>query len=284
MSALPGGAQPAMFSRNSTVCQSVLEAFGANGAPTLFESGQGNTYRCGSLVLKPVGNTDEANWVADLFSNLLSDGFRIPVPVRSKDNTWVYDGWVCWTLIEGKPEGGKWLEKLDVSRRFHKAIDSIEKPAFFDRRTDPWAVADRAAWGELEKTYDNAFGKEITRLTKLLRPISQLNQVIHGDIAGNILFCEGQLPGVIDFSPYWRPAGFSAAVIIVDALVWDGADDSIFELANGLDEFDQLVVRAEIRRLAELAELHEQRNRDCLEEVEVHKPAIDIIVSRSHRG
>jgi fructosamine-3-kinase len=62
----------------------------------------------------------------------------------------------------------------------------------------------------------------VERLWKLLRPLEQPSQLIHGDISGNILFATHLEPVVIDFSPYWRPAGFAAAVLIADATVWEG--------------------------------------------------------------
>jgi len=40
---------------------------------------------------------------------------------------------------------------------------------------------------------------------------------------GNVLFADASPPAVIDFSPYWRPAGLALAVAAVDALMWGGA-------------------------------------------------------------
>ena len=38
-----------------------------------------------------------------------------------------------------------------------------------------------------------------------------------------MLFADASPPAVIDFSPYWRPAGLALAVAAVDALMWGGA-------------------------------------------------------------
>jgi hypothetical protein len=54
---------------------------------------------------------------------------------------------------------------------------------------------------------------------------------------------------VIDFSPYWRPAGLALAVAAVDALTWSGADPAILGQLAGQPELDQLLARAHIGRL-----------------------------------
>lgn len=73
------------------------------------------------------------------------------------------------------------------------------------------------------------------------------SQVVHGDLSGNVLFADGAPPAVIDLTPYWRPAAFAAAVVVVDALVWGGGDPSLLRRVD-----HQLLLRAELRRLLEL--------------------------------
>ena len=55
-------------------------------------------------------------------------------------------------------------------------------------------------------------------LQSLLRPVHAVNQVIHGDLSGNVLTgnvltAPGRVPAVIDFSPYWRPAAYADAIV-----------------------------------------------------------------------
>jgi hypothetical protein len=54
---------------------------------------------------------------------------------------------------------------------------------------------------------------------------------------------------VIDFSPYWRPAGLALAVAAVDALTWSGADPAILDELAGEPELDQLLAHAHVYRL-----------------------------------
>ena len=54
---------------------------------------------------------------------------------------------------------------------------------------------------------------------------------------------------MIDFSPYWRPAGLALAVAAVDALTWSGADPAILDELADEPELDQLLAHAHVGRL-----------------------------------
>jgi uncharacterized protein (TIGR02569 family) len=73
-------------------------------------------------------------------------------------------------------------------------------------------------------------------------------QLVHGDLTGNVLFADGLPPAVIDFSPFWRPTGYASAIVVADALVWEGADASLLDAVAHIEGFDQLLVRALIMR------------------------------------
>jgi len=55
-------------------------------------------------------------------------------------------------------------------------------------------------------------------------------------------------PAVIDFSPYWRPPAFASAIVVADALVWEGADERILDAVSYVADFDQYLLRALIYR------------------------------------
>ena len=63
-----------------------------------------------------------------------------------------------------------------------------------------------------------------------------------------MLFDETQPPALIDFSPYWRPAAYAAAIVVADALVWEGADAGILNALSHTDDFGQYLLRALIFR------------------------------------
>ena len=53
---------------------------------------------------------------------------------------------------------------------------------------------------------------------------------------------------MIDFSPYWRPTGFASAIVVGDALLWEGADENLLAAVSHVDDFPQLLLRALIFR------------------------------------
>lgn len=63
-----------------------------------------------------------------------------------------------------------------------------------------------------------------------------------------MLFADGLPPLVIDLSIYWRPPTFASAIVIADALVFEGAHADVVEpLADDID-FPQYLLRALIYR------------------------------------
>ena len=61
-------------------------------------------------------------------------------------------------------------------------------------------------------------------------------------------------PAVIDLSPYWRPAAFATAIVVADALVWEGADETLLDALTTVEPFDQMLVRALLYRLVAAVE------------------------------
>jgi uncharacterized protein (TIGR02569 family) len=266
----------------------VLKAFGLGETlPVRLPGGQGTTWRAGPLILKPTGDEAEATWTADLYATLTERGFRVPRPVESRRGAYVVHGWTAWEYVAGEPDpAGRWHEKLVVCGAFHRALEGVPRPAFLDGRRDPWARADRLAWGAVLPTTHPWLRDPVKRLWSLLEPLELPSQLVHGDISGNILFAADHEPAVIDFSPYWRPAGFAAAVLVADAAVWEGANpEALFSLASPVDRLEQLVVRAELRRLLEL-DGHARvagASRRHLEEAEQHAAFVTFLERRLTR-
>ena len=110
------------------------------------------------------------------------------------------------------------------------------------------SVGERVAWGELPAERF-AHVKHLPRLVGALRPVDTASsQLVHGDLTGNVLFADGLPPAVIDFSPCWRPTGFASAVVVGDALLWEGADESLLAAVAHVPDLPQLLVRALIFR------------------------------------
>jgi uncharacterized protein (TIGR02569 family) len=145
---------------------------------------------------------------------------------------------------------GRWHDVIAVGELFHAQLRSVPRPPFLDRRRSHWDAGDRAAWGEEPLALRSpVLGPLAERFQSLLRPIQLASQVIHGDLPGNVLFADPLPPAVIDFSPYWRPAGFAAAIVVVDAIAWYGAGEALLDSVRHIEAIDQLLARAAIYRI-----------------------------------
>ena len=244
---------------HSVPSASVLEAFGAVGEPSPLPGGSGSSIRVGALVLKPhePAAQAEARWSAEVVEHLTdrAPDFRVARPVRTRGGEWLADGWSGAEVLDGEVHGvgdADWPALFAAARAYNRALIGFERPGFLEARTHRWALADRVAFGECE--YPDPVPQSGLLLETLLRQRRETHepdQVVHGDLCGNVLFADGRPPAVIDFSPYHRPVGFSLAVAAVDALLWYDAPLTVLELAAegaGPDYSDHLI-RALIFRL-----------------------------------
>jgi hypothetical protein len=127
-------------------------------------------------------------------------------------------------------------------------VSSVPRPSFLDGRDDPWSIGDRVAWGELG-VGDLPGTKHLERLAERLAPTDALPQLIHGDLTGNVLFDDEIAPAILDLSPYFRPSSFASAIVIADALVWEGADPTLLRRFDRVPDFQQYLLRALIYRI-----------------------------------
>lgn len=223
----------------------VVEAFGLLGAPERLSGGQGETWRLGDVVLKPPQGEDFVRWASDLLTRL--DGrcdFRVSPPLRARDGSWSAEGWTAWRYQPGAHQPGRWLDILQVGAKFHDSVHEEPLPRFLLGRADRWAVADRVAWGELQLPSAMGSNSLARELVAALRPVTVHSQLVHANLTGNVLFHPDLPPLVIDVSPYWRPQRFAAAVVVADALVWEGADDQLLESLQWNADDAQFLLRA----------------------------------------
>jgi uncharacterized protein (TIGR02569 family) len=226
-----------------------LAAFGAAGAcPVPLGGGQGTSWVAGDVVLKPAElDQDELAWQAQVFGQIPRVGFRLPRPRLAVDGSLCVDGWCATDYVSGQHEPRRWAEIIALGERLHTELRGIPRPSFLDRRSNRWAIGDRVAWGELPAS-DFAHVRHLAQLISALRPVTAPSQLIHGDLTGNVLFDGQQPPAIIDFSPYWRPTAYASAIVIADALIWEGADIRVMEAVHHIDDFGQYLIRALIFR------------------------------------
>jgi hypothetical protein len=152
---------------------------------------------------------------------------------------------------------------------------------------NPWTIGDAVAWGERDP--DPLLGPaagplagQVRRLLPVLRPVDLPDQLIHADLAGNVLFADGLPPAVIDFSPLERPAGLPLAVVAVDALMWHGARPEALGQLEGEPELDQLLARALIYRL--VTDIVMAAGTVGIDAVgRAGQPVTDLVLARLHR-
>ena len=233
--------------------RTVIEAFGGVGEPVALAGGRGLACRVDDVVFKPSDLApDELAWQADVLPAVQASDVRLSIPQRAATGELVVDGWTAWSYLPGEHRAGRWLEVIAVGDRFHQALAAVERPDFIAARTDPWAIGDRVAWGDVPIDPYLAV-PHVARLAALRRPVDAPSQLIHGDLTGNVLFADDLPPAVIDLSPYWRPTAFAAAIVVADALVWEGADESLVKSID-IDDFGQMLIRALIYRLVAAVE------------------------------
>ncbi len=256
----------------------VLGAFDLPRQGGPLPGGEGRCFRHGGAVLKPVDDAAEAEWSAHLLSSLAPDGYRLARPLRSRDGRWLVDGWSATELVAGETgPAGHWPELLEAGRAFHAALAGAPRPAFLDAPRHRWAHADRVAWGEAAVEVPPDAGEQLSRLRRMLRPVSAPAQLIHGDLAGNVLFRPGAAPAIIDFSPFWRPARYADAIVAVDGLLWHGAGPELVSLAWTGADFGQLLVRAAIFRLVALTERDRETGRTSPAELAEFAPVLELL-------
>ncbi len=226
----------------------VLAQFGLSDAPVRFAAGRGQTWAAGAVVLKLVEDEAEANWIASLAATVRQRSFRLAGPVAARDGRWIVDRWSAWTRVPGEHSTTRWAELLAAADAFHKAVAGVAKPGFIERRSDRWRIADGIAWGEAPAS-DLVGITHLDRLLAASRPVDLPDQLVHGDLVGNVLFADGLPPAIIDLSLYWRPVGYSAALVVGDALAWEGATPEIVRLIERFAEWPQLLLRAVIFRI-----------------------------------
>lgn len=245
----------------------IARSFGADFEPLRLNGGLSSAWRAGGIVLKPA--PIEADWLAETFAALPDcDAVRFPRPVRSDRGRWVERGHVAWVYLDGITQPRLFTETLAAGDALHAALAPLPRPAILDDRDDPWARADRIAWGECRADYAPAFQALIDPLIAEFAPVASSAGLIHGDLTGNVLVADGLPPAVIDLTLYWRPPDFAKAIVLAD-LVWFGSEPSVAKAFAGIPDLRQMFLRAAVRRIAEQPEQVQARGKEARGALEI---------------
>lgn len=240
------------------VPQHVIRSFGLSGLPIPLPGGENRSFLADDHVLKPVDNVPLAEWAGTAWSGLTPEQYRISRPLKSGKGKFIEDGWSASRFEKGEHKKGHTTEKLAVCRALHTGLSRLN-PCEMPENNDPWARAHRVAWqtDELPQDLPQHAAKILRGLLDKVSPGAMgFPQIIHADLCGNILFEEGQLPLVIDFSPFKAPAAYAEAILICDGIAWENSPLSSISLLPDTRYYKEMLTRAALFRLTVAAILH----------------------------
>lgn len=214
----------------------VLAAFQLEGdTPAATGPAWGNGARFGRVVVSRAVPT--AAWSAKVRERLSVPGLRVSRPVRATDGRFVVGGFAASDFAEGEVSS-RVDEVIAAALAFDEALAGVPAPSV--DRTDRWAEADRAAWRGAE-------------MPAAARPA-------HADFFYSCLF-SGTLPPLLtDIAPTAepRPAGYTAALALVDGLLAHAVDERVVARWAHIPDLPELAGRALDYR--EILDAHEVSN------------------------
>jgi hypothetical protein len=237
----------------------VLDLFAVPGPGEPVPGGQGHSVRAGDLVLSPGRDPQVAAWLNPVLARLAvrlderpgrrRRDLRIAMPVPARNGEWVVDGWGASRYEPGTTACHDVEVLLATARVLHAELDSAvrARPDVLATRTDRWAVAERLVFEHPERIEPQS--PLVRRLVAELSDESLgVDQLVHGDLAGNVLLDASGAPVVIDTAPYWRPVRWAEAMCVLDSVIDFGAPASVTaRFTSGPDR--QALVRAGLLRL-----------------------------------
>jgi uncharacterized protein (TIGR02569 family) len=229
----------------------VRTAFGVKDLPPRPAVWAGRrAWRCGDVLIRPVSDNAVAAWSAGVIDGLEVEGLRLARPVRSSDGRWIVAGWAATRFVVGTL-APRHDAVVDAGLLLHAATAHVRRPRLLEDRDDLLSRCAAAAFGERRLTLEpSAGGGLFAQLAPYRAPVRVAAQVVHPELFGAVLFDDDGVPALIDLVPCWRPVAWAAAVVVVDALAWGGADDGIIARWSHLPEWPQMLLRAALYRLA----------------------------------
>ncbi|AXH97959.1 aminoglycoside phosphotransferase [Ornithinimicrobium avium] len=210
----------------------IFDLFAVPADPVPVDGGRGHSVRAGDLVLSPGRDAATAAWLNPVLARLAARldheeprSLRIAMPIPSRDLRWVVDG---WGASRSEPDARP-CRDLDVllatARLLHAHLAGVvaSRPTALAAREDRWSRAEQATFGPEPPL--GVLGRDLAAEWEVadLGP----DQLVHGDLAGNVLLDSAGLPVVIDVAPCWRPSLWAEAVVVLDAVLWLGADPDV---------------------------------------------------------
>lgn len=204
----------------------------------------GHGVRVGQHALVPAG--DHTHFSVTTRESLSVEGLRFARPLRSTDGRSSVGGWAV-NVHDSGDLAHRVDETVASSLRLADALADLAMP---DIDSDPGTLsalfqrAEREAWSECEAVHG---------------PLENPGplQVGHIDMLGTTIFRGSTAPMVTDLVPTAtpRPHAYTAAITIVDGLIYEAVDERILDRFAYLPELPGLAARAVAFRRV-LTDLH----------------------------
>jgi hypothetical protein len=181
----------------------------------------------GEYILIPDHDPREAEWKGALMESLASgkeshDCYNVSIPLGTVEGRFDFERWMAFFHPSDVSISAEhWMDLLNAAKGFSTALKAKPQPHFLLERSESSrsVVADRVVWSEAKITVDESLADLCTQLRKLQRSVNLPCQLINGDMTGTVVFCKSSFPTIFNVLPLWRPAAYSRAIIIADALV-----------------------------------------------------------------
>ena len=209
--------------------------------------GQNESFLVGSVVLKKVHNPEEYLWIVEVLKDINFYDALLVKPVMAKNGKFIIENFGATNYFPKSKNDFNVANTLQLCRSLNEKIKHISKPEWMDKPNNPWKKAQKIAW-ETESNY--SYPDEIQELLNLRKPLSLPVQLVHIDLAQNILKNLLNQYAIIDFTPAFFPKEYAEAVIIIDSIAWHQAPLSTIDYIEINPELSyQLFLRALIFRL-----------------------------------
>ncbi|ROR96606.1 uncharacterized protein (TIGR02569 family) [Salana multivorans] len=229
----------------------VLDRFAVPDDVERLDGGQGGSVRAGDLALSPDRDPGLQAWLSPVQARLAYEidvapgrrPLRLAMPVPARDGEWVVEGWAATRFEPGVVACHDLDVLLATGRLLHAHLASAvrERPPL--PSSSRWDRAEAIAFGDpagLSAAVSAArpgasasFLASIAAIGELLEPVDAgrlgPDQLVHRDLASNVLRDPRGVALVIDLSPAWRPVLWAEAICVLDCVLWHGAPDSALE-------------------------------------------------------
>jgi len=216
----------------------------------ILKGGQNESIKVGDLVIKPVHEKEKYLWLSAVLEEINFENLQVATPLKSLEGNFIEDSFGATRYFDAQFYNNKLKEKLDACRELNSKLAGIRKPKEYDKWESPWTKAQGLAWSD-HKISSALLPKEIEELIRLRKTLNLPDQLVHVDLAGNILFDEKGGPIIIDFTPGFYPKEYSEVLLMIDSIAWYQASIEALQLLSAEKEIqDQLILRALIFRLS----------------------------------